>query len=249
MYYHQDQLGSTRLLTNASGVVAATATYDPYGQRVSSTGTVANPLGYAGQYTDAESGLQYLRARYYDPATAQFLTKDPLVAISQEPYGYVGNNPLNATDPSGLFCVGSLCTPKGVGDALGGAWDATGGKAVSYVDDHKVGIMQGGSIVLGIAAIFVSGGTAPLLLAGGSALLAVGSEAADSKPCRSQRVAQTAALAGVGLVGGVLWQGASQAARMASHAPGVGAGTAKNIGRVFGAGDVAANLLPDPCSC
>jgi RHS repeat-associated protein len=83
--------------------VAATATYDPYGQQLSSTG-VANPLGYAGQYTDAESGLQYLRARYYDPATAQFLTKDPLVAITQEPYAYVGNNPLNATDPSGLIC-------------------------------------------------------------------------------------------------------------------------------------------------
>ncbi|MGH9197837.1 MAG: RHS repeat-associated core domain-containing protein, partial [Acidimicrobiia bacterium] len=45
----------------------------------------------------------YLRARYYDPATGQFLTRDPIEAATREPYGYVGGNPLNATDPSGLI--------------------------------------------------------------------------------------------------------------------------------------------------
>jgi RHS repeat-associated protein len=89
----------------------------------------------AGQYTDAESGLIYLRARYYDPATGQFLTRDPIESITRSAYGYVGGNPLNATDPLGLFCVGSLCTPKSVGDALGGAWDATGGRVVSTAGD------------------------------------------------------------------------------------------------------------------
>jgi len=72
-----------------------------------------------GPVVDAETGFQCLRARYYDPATGQFLTRDPIEAITREPYGYVGGNPLNATDPSGLFCVGSLCTPKSVGDVLG----------------------------------------------------------------------------------------------------------------------------------
>ncbi len=48
-----------------------------------------------GEYTDAESGLQYLRARYYDPATGQFLSRDPLEHISRTPYAYVDNNPLN----------------------------------------------------------------------------------------------------------------------------------------------------------
>ena len=56
----------------------------------------------AGQYADAETGFQYLRARYYDPATGQFLTRDPIEAQTREPYGYVGGNPLNGTDPTGL---------------------------------------------------------------------------------------------------------------------------------------------------
>ena len=103
VYYHHDQLGSTRALTNGSGTVVASYTYDPYGNLTASTGTVANPFGYAGQYTDTETGYQYLRNRYYDPATAQFLTRDPLVAITRAPYSYADGNPLNETDPLGLF--------------------------------------------------------------------------------------------------------------------------------------------------
>ena len=57
-------------------------------------------------YTDAETGFQYLRARYYDPATGQFLNRDPLEALTGQPYAYAENNPLNLTDPTGM-CV--LC--------------------------------------------------------------------------------------------------------------------------------------------
>ncbi|GAC1541210.1 MAG: hypothetical protein NVS3B12_28620 [Acidimicrobiales bacterium] len=56
----------------------------------------------SGQYTDAETGLIYLRARYYDPATAQFLSRDPLTAMTGAPYSYAADNPLNNTDPTGL---------------------------------------------------------------------------------------------------------------------------------------------------
>jgi RHS repeat-associated protein len=101
-YYTHDQLGSTRLLTDASGAVLASYTYDPYGNLTGTTGSATNPFGYAGQYTDAESGLIYLQARYYDPATGQFMTSDPLVAITGAAYTYVGDNPLNGTDPTGL---------------------------------------------------------------------------------------------------------------------------------------------------
>ena len=104
-YYHQDQLGSTRALTNSSGTVVATYTYDPYGQPSGSTGTATNPFRFAGQYTDPETGYQYLRARYYDPATATFLTRDALEPITGTPYAYVNNSPLNYTDPSGEIAV------------------------------------------------------------------------------------------------------------------------------------------------
>jgi RHS repeat-associated protein len=102
LWYHHDQLGSTRAITNASGVTQATYQYDPYGNLIASTGSVTNPFLYNGQYKDSESGLYYLRARYYDPATAQFLTGDPAVAKTHSPFGYVQGNPLNHEDPSGL---------------------------------------------------------------------------------------------------------------------------------------------------
>lgn len=108
-WYHHDQLGSTRTLTNAGGAVVATATYDPYGNLTTSSGTLS-PLGFAGEYTDAETGFVYLRARYYDPATGQFLSRDPLTAITGAPYSYVYGNPLNGTDPLGLctWCLDFL---------------------------------------------------------------------------------------------------------------------------------------------
>jgi RHS repeat-associated protein len=102
-WYHHDQLGSTRTLTNNTGTAIGTATYDPYGNTTATTGTTT-PLGYTGSYTDPESGFLYLVNRYYDPGTSQFLTVDPLVAVTQSAYGYVADNPLNGTDPNGL-CV------------------------------------------------------------------------------------------------------------------------------------------------
>lgn len=59
----------------------------------------------AGQHTDPETGLIYLRARYYDPVTGQFDSRSPLVAVSDSAYGYGQDDPLNTTDPSGLLCV------------------------------------------------------------------------------------------------------------------------------------------------
>lgn len=107
-YYHHDQLGSTRTLTDSSGEVTGTFSYGAYGEPIGSTGTQTTPLGYAGQYTSAESGLQYLRARVYDPATGQFLTRDPIEVITRSPYGYAGTNPINFSDPSGLIGLPSL---------------------------------------------------------------------------------------------------------------------------------------------
>jgi len=64
-------------------------------------GTLTNPFGYAGQYTDAETGLQYRRARYYDPITQNFFTRDPVTPTTRAPYNYAADTPTNATDPSG----------------------------------------------------------------------------------------------------------------------------------------------------
>jgi RHS repeat-associated protein len=101
-YLHHDQQGSIRLLTGAAGTTTGSITFDAYGKKVESTGTTS-PLGYDGQYTSSDTGLIYLRARTYDPATAQFLTVDPLAGLTRTPYIYANDNPLTYTDPGGLI--------------------------------------------------------------------------------------------------------------------------------------------------
>ena len=99
-----DRLGSVRTLTDDSGAVVGSASYGAYG--VATTTGETSAFGYAGEYTDSESGFIYLRNRYYDPLTGQLLTEDPLVALTNEPYAYAGNDPVNAVDPSGM----QICT-------------------------------------------------------------------------------------------------------------------------------------------
>jgi RHS repeat-associated protein len=106
LYLHHDQQGSTRLLTSSSGATETAYTYDPFGALSATTGTASTPLRYDGQYTSIDSGLIYLRARVYDPSVAQFLSVDPALETTGEPYVYGGDNPLNASDPSGLNSYG-----------------------------------------------------------------------------------------------------------------------------------------------
>jgi RHS repeat-associated protein len=118
-YYAQDLLGSTRAVTDSAGAVQGTYTYDAYGNTTAKTGSLTNPITYAGQYQDSETGYLYLRTRYYDPATASFLSRDPLEDSTGTPYSYANNNPVNSTDPSGL------CPPCAIIAAglIGGAID------------------------------------------------------------------------------------------------------------------------------
>ena len=70
-----------------------------------------------------------MRARYYDPMTGQFLTREPLVAITRSAYGYVGDNPLNRTDPTGMDWGWNPI------DDAAQAWNDTGGKAVTAINN------------------------------------------------------------------------------------------------------------------
>ena len=98
-WYLNDGLGSTVGLTNSAGALTATYRYDVYGRLRGTTGTPSATFTFDGEQTDA-SGLVYLRARYYDPGTGRFLTQDPLPLPQR--YAFVGGNPANFTDPTGL---------------------------------------------------------------------------------------------------------------------------------------------------
>jgi RHS repeat-associated protein len=159
---HHDQLGSTRVLTNSSGESAATFTYGPYGALTGKTGTATTALGYAGQYTLGQSGLQYLRARFYDPTTAQFLTLDPGVGATRAPYFYAGDNPANRRDRTGqaeegiegcFGCLPLLPTQEQGERALEGL-----GEIGNEIGDFVGGLFGGGSSSTPAPAIGVEGG-------------------------------------------------------------------------------------------
>jgi RHS repeat-associated core domain len=101
-YLHADQYASTRLLTVTHGTTVGAYDYTPTGQTIAHTGTATTQLRWNGQYQDPDTGLYYLRNRYYDPTTAQFTTPDPLLNLTHQPYAYAGGDPLNAQDPLGL---------------------------------------------------------------------------------------------------------------------------------------------------
>ncbi|MGD1057512.1 MAG: DUF6531 domain-containing protein [Solirubrobacteraceae bacterium] len=100
-WLHHDQSGSTRVITNQAGDVTGAYRYSPWGQTLSHTGTASTSLQFDGQYTDAESGFQYLRARYYDPRTGVFLTPDEDSSVTRAPYGFASDDPLVLDDPTG----------------------------------------------------------------------------------------------------------------------------------------------------
>lgn len=89
---------------SSAGTELERATYSLYGTQNIVAGSNVTPFGFQGSYTDG-TGLIYLIDRYYDPATAQFLSIDPDVAETGQPYAYTADDPLNATDPLGLMSV------------------------------------------------------------------------------------------------------------------------------------------------
>lgn len=102
-FYLLNHLGSVVGLADTSGVLVATYHYDPWGNLLSNTGAVENPLRFTAREYDAESGLYFYRARYYDPQVGRFISRDPIgISGGLNLYAYVGNNPLAWTDPRGL---------------------------------------------------------------------------------------------------------------------------------------------------
>ena len=102
-WYLADRLGSVRDIVDVSGTVVYHTGYDSFGNKVSSSGSGGDRFGFTGREHDAALNLYYNRARFYDPATGRFLSRDPIgfSAGDMNLYRYVYNSPTNGTDPSG----------------------------------------------------------------------------------------------------------------------------------------------------
>jgi len=114
-FYGYDGAGSVRQLTNLEGTVTDTYEYDAFGNGYDISDIAPNNYLYRGEQFDADLGLYYLRARYYNPLTGRFLSKDPEEGFTTDPktlhkYDYAGGDPVNLFDPTGR-AAGTLTWP------------------------------------------------------------------------------------------------------------------------------------------
>ena len=99
------------LIANHQGSITATIAagtqtvnrnrYLPYGA-LRASDTITTDRGFLNQTEDATTNLIHLNNRYHDPTLGRFISVDPIVSLTREPYSYGGNNPIRYSDPSGL---------------------------------------------------------------------------------------------------------------------------------------------------
>jgi RHS repeat-associated protein len=126
-YYHYDANGNTVALTDTGGLITDAYVYSSFGDGLGQQGSTSNPYRFLGQFgvQNEGNGLNFVRARYYHPATGRFVSKDPLKGKPEagqtlNAYAYALNNPVRFVDVSGLSAKegGGASSFNGPSDAL-----------------------------------------------------------------------------------------------------------------------------------
>jgi RHS repeat-associated protein len=178
-YFTFDGHGSTRALTDFAGAILELYAFDAYGNAIGfNPATALTEFLYSGEQFDSKIGQQYLRARYYDPATGRFNRLDPFFGNLSDPlslhnYIYCHDNPVNGIDPTGEFFLPILALAVGFGVGLGIAYGIDSANAADNINSnfdyftHVMGYALGGGAVAGGTVLL--GGTlvsAPMLVLG-----------------------------------------------------------------------------------
>jgi RHS repeat-associated protein len=120
-WYLTDNQGSVRNVTNASGTLQDTVTYDAFGSVTYESNPVSgDQMKYAGGQADGATGLDHFGQRWYDPRRGDWTTQDSMGYGGGDTnlYRYVANSPTNATDPTGQFLVADKGALAGYQEAL-----------------------------------------------------------------------------------------------------------------------------------
>jgi len=173
-----DGHGSTRSLTDGSGVVANTLTYDGYGSLLASNAAPQTAYLYTGERFDSDLRQYYLRARYYNPTVGRFGAQDQMDGTPQDPlslhkYAYCQNDPVNRHDPSGndgdlislsfTMSIGTTLqslydnTIAKVGDMLQTSTEASA-EAINHIESDDSKSNKATIIIHGVEGVDIHGG-------------------------------------------------------------------------------------------
>jgi RHS repeat-associated protein len=221
-YFHNDRLGTPRVVTDQAGAIAWQANYSPFGQADLVVANIEQNLRFPGQYFDSETGLHYNYHRDYDPALGRYLQSDPIgLAGGMSTYGYAQNNPYVFSDPTGLLSVAEANTigstiGGAIGGGINGALSGAGIGTTAGTVLPGIGNLAGGVIgaalgaARGAAGGAVAGAASAELGVGGASLVAAvtngpmaGAASLSSEVARSLLPAPASQLGG-GFLGGAI---------------------------------------------
>lgn len=164
-YYLFNGHGDVVQMVDTSGTIVNSYGYDEWGNIAKQQETVANSFKYAGEAYDSETGLYYLKARYYDPSQGRFLNEDSYEGQITNPlslniYGYVEGNPLRYVDPTGHATHDALNkvlsnaisgkTTSGIvvtNDLIAGSIIDSTGRGGIYLAFHQIAQVQAGKVI------------------------------------------------------------------------------------------------------
>jgi RHS repeat-associated protein len=164
-YFTFDGHGSTRILTDIAGAIVELYAFDAYGNAIGFAPSVAlTEFLYSGEQFDSKIGQQYLRARYYDPATGRFNRLDPFFGDLNDPlslhkYIYAHADPVNGIDPNG---EAAILVPILVG-LLTGLLAFGGAKLAGYNNSEAFWIGAGVGLSVGLGGVGLFGGFSKLV--------------------------------------------------------------------------------------
>jgi RHS repeat-associated protein len=185
-YYHLDHLGTPRILTDINGVRVQGQHFLPFGEEMPFEGGT-NTRKFTGHERDAETGLDYMMARYYQASLGRFMAVDPAASSAQavgpqswNRYAYAGNNPLRNLDPNGQDFMDVV---NGVANGFGSSMMAGGGRLQGQNSDYQAGQTVGdaAAAIVGAVETVVGGG----LVLGGTGADATGVGALVGVPAQA----------------------------------------------------------------
>lgn len=169
-YLHQDQVGSTTVVTDENGNKSAHVNYTPYGEiHASSSGTDEFRPKFGGHELDRTTDLMFMQARYYDADLGRFISadrsigSDPMQAVPHNRYAFGSNNPVTFQDPSGRFVGAIIAITVLVAGVVGFLVAGTEGKiftdpANAFDDFNAAAAVAGAMIGVAVAVAAYAAG-------------------------------------------------------------------------------------------